>query len=116
MHLPHDHHLSYVEAEDRLAVCRPSLQLRKERLRWTGHVLRSDDTVLYEALTFIPEGGARRRGRPRRRFYDTIKEDIKECGAMISAKDQIRFWEELSQKAADRTKWRTLVYGEARMD
>ena len=116
MHLPHDHHLSYVEAEDRLAVRRPSLQLRKERLRWTGHVLRSDDTVLYEALTFIPEGGARRRGRPRRRFYDTIKEDIKERGAMISAKDQIRFWEELSQKAADRTKWRTLVYGEARMD
>ena len=73
MHLPHDFHLSYLEAEERLGVERPSHRLVQERLRWTGHVLRSDDVVLQEVLTFVPEGGSRGRGRPRRRFYDTIK-------------------------------------------
>ena len=118
MHLRHDHHLSYMEAEERLGVQRPSLHLRKERLRWTGHVLRSDDTaVLYEVLYFVPEGGARRRGRPRRRFYDTVKEDLAERKIEINARDQIRFWQALSEKAADRAEWRTVVVcGDARMD
>ena len=50
-------HLSYVDAERLTGVARPSLRLATERLRWTGHVLRSDDKVLAEVLTFIPEGG-----------------------------------------------------------
>ena len=78
LHLQFDYHLSYVEAEQSLGVTRPSTRLRRERLRWTGHMLRSEDTVLYEALIFIPDGGARGRGRPRRRYYDTIKADLVE--------------------------------------
>ena len=76
LHLPHDHHLSYEEAEERTGVERPSMRLSKERLRWTGHALRSDDTVLTEVLVFVPEGGRRSRGRPRLRFYDTVKADL----------------------------------------
>ena len=64
MRLPHDFHLSYTAAEERLGVKRPSTLLAKERLRWIGHALRSDDTVLLEVLTYVPEGGARGRGRP----------------------------------------------------
>ena len=56
LHLPHDFHLSYVEAENRTGVKRPSLRLAKERLRWTGHVLRSDEKVLSEVLMFVPDG------------------------------------------------------------
>ena len=62
MHLSHDFHLSYTVAEERLGVKRPSTLLAKERLRWIGHALRSDDTVLLEVLTYVPEGGARGRG------------------------------------------------------
>jgi hypothetical protein len=73
LHLRYDYHLSYTEAEQRLGVERPSQQLARDRLRWTGHALRSKDTAMREVITFIPEGGARRRGRPRLRFYDTLK-------------------------------------------
>ena len=51
--LPHDFHPSYEEAGRR-----PSQQLAKNRLRWTGHALRSDDKVLYEVLMFVPEKGS----------------------------------------------------------
>ena len=56
MHLKYDYHLSYVEAERQLGVKRPSARLAMERLRWTGHMLRSEDTVLFEAATFVPLG------------------------------------------------------------
>ena len=87
MRLPHDFHLSYTVAEERLGVKRPSTLLAKERLRWIGHALRSDDTVLLEVLTYVPEGGARGRGRPRRRFFDTIKTDLSARGINIDARD-----------------------------
>ena len=70
----------------------------QERLRWTGHVLRCDDVVLYEVLTFTPEGGTRGRGRPRRRFYDTVKEDMAMKNIAIVA-----------IRVADRKNWRQTV-------
>ena len=61
-------HRAYPDAEQQLSVVRPTRRLEQERLRWTGHALRSDEDVLREVLTFVPEGGARGRGRPLRRF------------------------------------------------
>ena len=107
--LPHDFHLSYIAAERSLGVKRPSTILARERLRWLGHVLRSDDAVLTEVLNFVPEGGARGRGRPRRRFYDTIKEDLSVRGIIINARDQAGFWLTLANTAEDRVAWRGIV-------
>ena len=104
--LPHDYHLSYVEAARRTGVGRPFQQLSKERLRWTGHVHRSEDKVLYEVLMFVPEGGRRGRGRPRPRFYDTVKEDLKARGIYTNTKRQEDFWPALAIRAADRATWR----------
>ena len=112
MRLPHEYHLSYVEAEHRLGVQRQSSRLRRERLRWTGHVMRSDDAVLREVLEFIPEGGARGRGRPRRRVYDTIKEDLAARNVVVEARDQKNFWSVITTKGADRVEWRTAVVSE----
>ena len=109
MRLPHDFHLSYAAAEERLGVTKPSVILAKERLRWTGHVMRSDDAILREVLTFVPEGGARGRGRPRRRFYDTIKEDLAVRGITTNTRNQQAFWEHLSRFAEDRSTWRNNV-------
>ncbi len=105
MQLPYDYHLSYSEAEQRLGVERPSHRLAKERLRWTGHVLRSEDTVLREAMLFTPEGGARGRGRPRRRFYDTIKKDLLERNVGIRARNQDQFWSMLETVWIGGTMW-----------
>ena len=109
MRLPHDFHLSYTVAEERLGVKRPSTLLAKERLRWIGHALRSDDTVLLEVLTYVPEGGARGRGRPRRRFFDTIKTDLSARGINIDARDQKYFWPALTDISHDRKAWRVVV-------
>ena len=107
MHLPHDFHLSYAEAEARSGVPRPSLHLTKDRLRWTGHALRSDEKVLTEVLLFVPEGGRRGRGRPRLRFYDTVKADLNARGIVVNARQQDQFWRIVANLAADRKKWRS---------
>ena len=54
LQLRYNYYLSYEEAEQRLGVERPSQQLARNRLRWIGHALRSDDIVLQEVLTFVP--------------------------------------------------------------
>ena len=107
--LPCNYHLSYDEAEKRTGVERPSVRLRKERLRWTGHVLRSDEQVLTEVLLFKPENGNRGRGRPKLRFYDTIKSDLKAKEINVNDKNQTKFWLALKDLAADRVKWRDEV-------
>ena len=109
MNLPHDFHLSYPEAEQRLGVMRPVRRLEQERLRWTGHALRSNDAVLREVLTFVPESGARGRGRPRRRFYDTIKSDMAARDVVIDVRNQDEFWRALAILAANRKEWRTIT-------
>ena len=111
LHLRYDYHLSYEEAETRLGVRRPSTRLAKERLRWTGHMLRSEDEVLREVLTFVPAGGARGHGRPRLRFYDNIKADLKARGHDIIAKTQDQFWERVKVLADNRQNWRNIVEG-----
>ena len=111
LHLPYDYHLSYLEAEERLGVARPSVHLQRNRLRWTGHLLRSTDSVLHEVLVFIPTGGVRGRGRPRRRFYDTMKADLQERGVIVNARNQEQFWENVAVLAANRHDWQTIVRG-----
>ena len=85
----------------------PSQQLAKNRLRWTGHALRSVDKVLYKVLMFVPEGGQRGRGCQRLRFYDTVKEELN--GVQINATRQEDFWPVLAIRGASRATWRTGV-------
>ena len=92
-----------------MGVERPSQQLARNRLRWTGHALRSEDIVLREVLTFIPEGGVRRRGRPRLRFYDTLKADLAERDIVLPARSQDEFWTLLHKKTTDRNSWKKIV-------
>ena len=109
LHLNYDFHLSYEAAEKQLGVQRPSVLLARNRLRWAGHMLRSEDVVLREVLAYVPEGGHRLRGRQRLRFFDTIKADLADRTAMASKVSQDIFWELVADKAADRTGWQRLV-------
>ena len=108
LHLRYDYHLSYEEAENRLGIQRPSIRLRRDRLRWIGHVLRSEETILQEVLHFVPTGGARNRGRLRLRNYNTLKSDMKERGIIITANKQTLFWEAVKGLASNREQWRRI--------
>ena len=111
LHLRYDYHLSYEEAEQRLGIVRPSVRLTADRLRWTGHLLRSSDSILREVLVFVPAGGARGRGRPRRRYSDTIRADLQQRGITINGRTQQEFWDEVAVLAANRLEWQTVVWG-----
>jgi hypothetical protein len=70
------------------------------RMRWAGHVARMAEVrVAYNILVGRPEG-RRPLGRPRRKWGDNIKMDLREIG--FEDVD----WINLAQ---DRDRWRALV-------
>jgi hypothetical protein len=74
--------------------------LKSSRLRWAGHAARvGEGRGAYQSLVGRPEG-RRPLGRPRRRWEDNIKMEIREVGWGGMN------WIELSQ---DRDRWRALV-------
>jgi hypothetical protein len=75
--------------------------IKSRRLRWAGHVARMGERRgAYRALVGKPEG-RRPLGRPRRRWEDNIKMDLREVG-----------WEGIDwiDQAQDRDRWQALVY------
>jgi hypothetical protein len=55
--------------------CSPSII----RIRWVGHVIRTRENNAYRIMVGKPEG-KRPLGRPRRRWEDNIKMDLREIG------------------------------------
>ena len=52
--------------------------ITRRRLKWAGHVARmSEDRIAFKILTGKPSG-KRPLGRPRRRWEDNIRTDLKE--------------------------------------
>jgi hypothetical protein len=57
-----------------------SRMIKSRRLRWSGHVARMGEKLnAYRTLVGKPEG-KRPLGRPRRRWVDIIKMDLREVG------------------------------------
>jgi hypothetical protein len=74
--------------------------IKSRRMRWEGHVARMGATRnAYRILVRKPEG-KKPLGRPRRRWVDNIRMDLREIGW-----DGVE-WIELAQ---DRDQWRALV-------
>ena len=74
--------------------------IKSRRMRWAGHVARmGEGRGVYRVLVGKPEG-RRPLGRPRRRWEDNVRMDLREvgCGCVN--------WMELAQ---DRDRWRALV-------
>ena len=81
-------------------VCMEDLLIRKN-IRWTGHLMRmSPDRLPKQVLYSQLSSGNRKRGRPRLRFKDTIKRNLKLRDIKIDS------WTSLSQQ---RDKWRAAV-------
>jgi len=73
--------------------------VKSRRMRWAGHVARiGEGRGVHRVLVGKPEG-KRQLGRPRRRWEDNIKMDLREVGGVGD-------WMELAQ---DSYRWRALV-------
>jgi len=76
------------------------LAIKLRRMRWAKHAARvGDRTGVYRVLVGKPEG-KRPLGRPRHRWEDNIKMDLRRVGCRGID------WIELAQ---DRERWRALV-------
>jgi hypothetical protein len=76
-------------------------QIKSRRMRWAGHMARmAEGRNVYRVLVGKPEG-RRPLGRPRRRWEDGIRTDLREIGGEGSVN-----WIHLAQ---DRDRWRAVV-------
>ena len=55
---------------------RLGMKMREGRLRWYGHVMRRDQEYVGIRVMKMELSGKRKRGRPKRRFLDVVKEDM----------------------------------------
>ncbi|GKA51877.1 hypothetical protein Tco_0745073 [Tanacetum coccineum] len=53
-------------------------KMREGRLRWFGHVKRRPETAPVRRVEAMLVKGSRRRGRPKLRWEDRLKQDMKE--------------------------------------
>ena len=72
--------------------------LRKQRLRWFGHVIRRGEGAEIGRMMEMELLGVRKKGRPARRWMGVVKEDMKMKGVTRAL-------------AWDRGRWRKLVHG-----
>src|SRR5258706_4444564 len=75
---------------------------RQSRLRWWGHVQRMGEDRLPKQIFESSVGGKRGRGRPRRRWEDSVGNDLDVR--------ELR-WEVARELARDRGRWRRVVKG-----
>ena len=73
-----------------------SKKVQESRLKWYGHVSRREDEYVGKRVLGMEVPGKRRRGRPKRRWMDNIRNDLSERG--LSEED-----------AQDRSRWRRLT-------
>ena len=69
---------------------------REARLRWYGHLRRNDDGYIGRRMLRMELPGKRKRGRPKRRFMDVVKEDMAEV-------------EVTEEDTVDRRNWRKKI-------
>ena len=57
------------------------MKMREGKLRWYGHVMRRDQEYVGRKMMEVELPGKRKRGRPKRRFLNVVKEDMGKVGA-----------------------------------
>ena len=77
-----------------------SLQIKKKRLSWLGHVLRmSNRRLTKQTFKWVPEG-QRKRGKPKGTWRRTIEADLQKANLTL---------DEVETEAQNRNGWRALV-------
>ena len=57
-----------------------SVSMRIRRLQWFGHVRRRDREEDIRMVVEMRVQGRRKRGRPKKRWYDTVQDDMRRWG------------------------------------
>ena len=57
------------------------MKTRERRLSWYGHVIKRDQEYVGKKIMEMESPGKRKRGRPKKRFLDVLKEDMGKVGA-----------------------------------
>ena len=73
-----------------------SKKMQEGRLRWYGHLLRRAEDHVGRHTMNMEVQGRRKRGRPRKRWRDCVREDMREKGIVEA-------------EAQDRGRWRRLI-------
>ena len=68
------------------------MKMREGRMRSYGHVMRRDQEYVGRKMMEMELLGKRRRGRPKRRFLDVVKEDMGEVGAKEMDVEDRKMW------------------------
>ena len=71
---------------------RLGMKMKEGRLRWYGHIMRRDQEYVERKVMEMELPGKRRRGRPKRRFLDVVKEDMGEVGAKETDVEDRKVW------------------------
>ncbi len=73
-----------------------SAKMQERRINWYGHVIRRGDEYVGKRVMTSQVEGRRRRGRPKLRWKDKLKEDLEAKGLG-------------EEHARDKTRWKTLA-------
>ena len=65
--------------------------LRQNRLNWYGHIGRIEDNLSRKMMDMVAPG-KRRRGRPKRRWFDNTREDREHFEMTTVMTEQRKYW------------------------
>ena len=68
------------------------MKMREGRLRWYKHVMRRDQEYVGRKMMEMELPGKRRRERPKRRFLDAVKEDMRKVGVKETDVENRKMW------------------------
>ena len=71
---------------------RLGMMMREGRLRWYEHIMRRDQEYVGRKMMEMELPVKRKRGRPKRRFLDVVKEDMGEVGAKETDVENRTIW------------------------
>ena len=97
-----DNHIRNCDIRENLGETSVEEAARVSRLRWFGHVQRLRDDRLPKRILSAEVPGVRGRGRPRRRFIDSVRSDLEVRG--------LRLDERVISLAQGRVAWRGMVH------
>ena len=88
------------EIRERMGVVNIGVKCRKATLRWYGHVKRREENYIGRKMLSLDPPSRRRRGRPKQRWMDTIRNDMKAVGAREEDAENRNTWKMLISAAA----------------
>ena len=100
LHIFWPNKITNAELHDRTGMLPISLEVKKRRWRWIGHVNRMPSTSIPRIAMRLTPAGNRRRGRPKETWRRYVEREMKALGWS---------WGQVAKLAADRPRWRSSV-------